>query len=106
VTFSQTDIEAEQVHRVSSSVSLFSSLGDNLNLELEALPGAGSLSSLLNLLTALISSVTSGLLSLILGILTPLDTVLDSVLATLGVSLGEMDMIVHGAKCNAPTLVG
>lgn len=106
VTFSQTDIETEQVRRVSSSVSLFTSLGDSLNLELEALPGAGSLSSLLNLLAALISSVTSGLLSLILGILTPLETVLDSVLASIGVSLGEIDMIVHGAKCNAPTLVG
>lgn len=106
VSFSQTDIENGNVKTVASTVSLFSRLGDSLDLQLEALPGAGSLSSLLSLLTSLISSVTSGLLAAILGILTPLDAVLDSVLASLGVSIGEMDMIVHGAKCNAPTLVG
>lgn len=106
VIFSEADVLNGTPRTVSSPVSLFSSLGSSIDFELEALPGAGALSTLLNLLTSLISSVTSGLLSLILGILTPLDATLDSVLASLGVSLGEMDMIVHSAKCNAPALVG
>src|SRR5690606_1753744 len=37
--------------------------------------------------------------------LDPLDDALNSVLTTLGVRLGSMDMIVHGVRCNTPTLV-
>jgi uncharacterized membrane protein len=34
-----------------------------------------------------------------------LDPVINSLLTTLGVTLGSMDMIVHGVRCNAPVLV-
>ncbi|MBX3445776.1 MAG: hypothetical protein KF765_03395 [Parvibaculaceae bacterium] len=49
--------------------------------------------------------ILSGLTSAIASALTPLDQVLDAVLASVGVKLGSMDMIVHGAKCHAPVLV-
>lgn len=43
--------------------------------------------------------------SAISGVLGSLNMVVDSILTTLGVKLGSMDMIVHGARCNAPVLV-
>lgn len=97
VDFSRSDIDDGMVKTVSSNVTLMSDLGSAIQLEgfsVLGLPIFG-LSGLVNTLVATISTA-----------LVPLDAVVDSLLTTLGVKLGAMDMIVHGAKCRAPVLVG
>ncbi|WP_421862636.1 hypothetical protein [Parvibaculum sp.] len=88
-----------------SQASLLSSLGSEADLELVALPGFGGLSVILSALGSLVTNTLSSLLSAITQALVPLDSVVDALLTTLGIKLGAMDMIVHGAKCQAPTLV-
>ena len=106
VNFSPTDIETQQTKSVSSSSTLLSGLSGAAEFELVALPGYGGLSTILSTLGSLVTNTTSSLLSAIGQALVPLDIVIDSLLTTLGVKLGAMDMIVHGAKCRAPVLVG
>lgn len=103
--FTQSDIDNKTIRSVSSDPSVLSGLGSALNLQLEPLPGFGTLSAILALIGTLVGNITTSLVSAIVGILAPLDQVLDAVLASVGVKLGEMDMIVHGAKCHAPVLV-
>jgi uncharacterized membrane protein len=98
VEFSQSNIDNGDMKTVSSSTSVFSGLGGSLDITEAALLGGIDL-------TWLLSVVVPALKAAITSALTPLDAVIDSLLTTLGVKLGAMDMIVHGAKCRAPTLV-
>lgn len=96
IEFSKTDIEGGNPKTIASDSNILGGLGGALSINqvtLLGLPIPG-LSTILSTLTTSIGSA--------LGILDP---VIDSLLTTLGVKLGAMDMIVHGAKCRAPTLV-
>lgn len=95
VNFSQA--EFGEVKSTSSDVVLISELAGATEIENLTLLGILNLTPLATVTTALLSSIT--------GALAPLDAVVNSLLTTLGVKLGAMDMIVHGAKCRAPTLV-
>jgi uncharacterized membrane protein len=114
INFSAQEIGQEPpvVKTIEADASLFSSLGTALQIEeialLSSIPIIGNvgISQLANFLLVPLSTVLSQLTSSILGALSPLDSTLDALLGTLGIGVGEMDMIVHGAKCNAPTLVG
>lgn len=97
VNFSQADIESGTTKTVSSNVALMSNLGEAINLDGISVLGL-PIFGLTGMVNTLVSTIT--------GALVPLDAVLDSLLTTLGVKLGAMDMIVHGAKCRAPVLVG
>jgi len=105
INFTQSDIDGEVTKSAMSQASLLSSLGSEADLELVALPGFGGLSVILSALGSLVTNTLSSLLSAITQALVPLDSVVDALLTTLGIKLGAMDMIVHGAKCQAPTLV-
>ncbi|GMV61787.1 MAG: hypothetical protein AMXMBFR74_09560 [Parvibaculum sp.] len=96
VNFTEADIENQNIKTVSSSSNILGGLGGALSIGQVTLLGIPipGLAALLSTLTTTIGSA--------LGIL---DTVVDSLLTTLGVKLGAMDMLVHGAKCRAPTLV-
>lgn len=96
VGFTEADIENQNIKTVSSGSNILGGLGGALSIGQVTLLGIPipGLPALLSTLTTTIGSA--------LGIL---DTVADSILTTLGVKLGTMDMIVHGAKCRAPTLV-
>lgn len=103
--FTQSDIDNKTVRSVSSGPSVLAGLGNALDPQLQVLPGFGLISDVLDIIGDLVSGVTTSLVTAIVGVLTPLDTVLDTVLAAVGIKLGAMDMIVHGAKCHAPVLV-
>lgn len=98
VGFTQSDIDNDEVKTVSSDANIFSGLGSALNISNASLLGSINLTSLL-------STVVPALTTAISAAMAPLDTVVSSLLTTLGIKLGAMDMIVHGAKCQAPTLV-
>lgn len=100
VNFTQTNIDDGDVKTVSSGVSALAGLGGAIAIQQVSLVGVtvpGLSSTLSTVLPAVTSAVNSGFSSL--------DPVLDSLLTTLGVNIAEMDMIVHGARCNAPVLV-
>ncbi|MDZ4380985.1 MAG: TadG family pilus assembly protein [Parvibaculum sp.] len=96
INFSES--EFGEVKSTSSDVVLISELTGATEIEDVTLLG------ILNLTTP-VAVVEAALLSSIAGALAPLDAVVTSLLTTLGIKLGAMDMIVHGAKCRAPTLV-
>jgi uncharacterized membrane protein len=96
--FSRADIRALAVKRVSTTSiagSLTSSLLSNLSLDVNVAGlGIG--------LPAALGGTVSGLLSAA----TPaVDSLLVTVLSTLGITLGEADVRVHGASCGRPVLV-
>lgn len=84
---------------VSGLVSLGSTSHPNVTFSESEFGTAKQVSSVLSLQAAL-----GGLLSAVVP-LEALEDFINSLLTTLGVKLGAMDMIVHGAKCRAPTLV-
>ncbi len=96
--FSRAEIDSLAVKRVSTTGivgSLTSSLLSNLSLDAEV-AGFG-----LGLPAALTGSVAG-----VLAAATPaVDGLLVTVLSTLGVTLGEADIRVHGATCGRPVLV-
>lgn len=82
-----------------SNINLFGQLGSALSITNLSLLGILNLTPL--------GTVLSALLSAIGGALAPLEShIINPLLDTLGIKLGAMDLIVHGAKCTAPTLVG
>ncbi|MEP2828701.1 TadG family pilus assembly protein [Parvibaculum sp.] len=89
--------EFSEVKSTSSDVALISGLSGSTQITNLSVLGILNLTPL--------GTITSSLLSSIIGALAGLDTVVDSLLAALGIKLGAMDMIVHGTKCQAPTLV-
>ncbi|MBX3529238.1 MAG: hypothetical protein KF849_01440 [Rhizobiaceae bacterium] len=96
--FSRADIQALAVKRVSTTSitgSLTSSLLSNLSLNVDiAGLGIG------------LPSVLGGTVSGLLSAATPaVDGLLVTVLSTLGVTLGEADVRVHGATCGRSVLV-
>ncbi|MEP0707775.1 MAG: TadG family pilus assembly protein [Parvibaculum sp.] len=97
IAFTQTDVDSATIKTISSDSNILSGLGGALTIQQVTLVGI-SIPGLSTILSTLMSAVG--------GALTSLDTVLDSLLTTLGVKLGAMDIIVHGAKCRAPVLVG
>lgn len=113
VGFSRDDIEQDPqaVKTVSAGVSPLSALGANLHIEevalLSSVPLLGSvgITQLASFLLTPLPDIVSDVTNSITNAMGPLDTVVNSLLTTLGVKLGSMDMIVHGAKCQSPTLV-
>lgn len=99
---------------ISGSVPIASSGPTNINFSENEFGQAKQTASHVNLVSSLGSAITigttdplirPGLTSAISGALSPLDQILNAVLAAVGIKLGAMDMIVHGAKCHAPVLV-
>jgi uncharacterized membrane protein len=97
ITFTQADVDSATIKTVSSGSNILSGLGGALTIQQVTLVGV-SIPGLATILSTLTNTVGSAL--------TSVDAVIDSLLTTLGVKLGAMDMIVHGAKCRAPVLVG
>lgn len=85
IGFSESEYDTPKP--ISSDVSVISDLGDSLEVG-----GSGN--------------ILSGLTNAIAAALGPLDLILTQLLDILGIKLGSMDMVVHGTKCRAPTLVG
>ncbi|MEQ8268707.1 MAG: TadG family pilus assembly protein [Parvibaculum sp.] len=100
--FTQADIDEGGAKTVSSDANIFSGLGEALSIEDVVLLGLPPISGLASTLSGIVST----LLSAIGDALIPVDGVVSSLLTTLGIKLGAMDMVVHGTKCRAPTLVG
>lgn len=97
MSVTQEDIDGAIVKTMSSDSHVLSGLGGTLSIQQVTLLGIPipGLSGILSTLTGAVSSALGSL-----------DAVIDALLTTLGVKLGAMDMIVHGAKCRAPVLVG
>lgn len=96
--FSSADIAGKTVRtaRLTTPASgLTKSLLDNLKLQVPILGLGLNLSSLGQLLGAILSPLAP-----------VLDQALMAVLRTVGLSLGEADVVVHGVRCGAPALVG
>jgi len=96
--FSSADIAGKTVRtaRLTTPASgLTKSLLDNLKLQVPILGLGLNLSSLGQLLGAILSPLAP-----------VLDQALMAVLRTVGLSLGEADVVVHGVRCGAPVLVG
>lgn len=96
--FSSADIAGKTVRtaRLTTPASgLTKSLLDNLKLQVPILGLGLNLSSLGQLLGAILSPLAP-----------ILDQALMAVLRTVGLSLGEADVVVHGVRCGAPALVG
>lgn len=103
---------------ISGNVSIASSGPENVNFSKAMydtkVTGASSVNVFSQLRDALVvgnpggltSQILTGLTSTISNVLSLLDPILDDLLGALGVKLGTIDMFVHGAKCNAPALVG
>lgn len=98
LTFTAADIAAGRTKQVATrdfTQSLTGSLLDTLQVNVQL---AG--------IDLGLGQILAGTLRATLWAATPLlDTVLSSVLGTLGISLGEADIRVHGARCGAPVLV-
>jgi len=98
LTFTAADIAAGTVKQVATrdfTQSLTGSLLETLQVNVKL---AG--------IDLGLGQILAGTLRATLLAATPLlDTVLSSVLDTLGISLGEADIRVHGARCGAPVLV-
>lgn len=100
LVFTASDIAAGKIKQVSTqqfTQSLTKSLLSSVSLDVKPLGG---------ILTIGIPSNLTSLIGNILGAATPaLDGVLYSLLTTLGVSLGQADVRVHGATCGRAVLV-
>ncbi|MBX3495154.1 MAG: hypothetical protein KF769_02835 [Parvibaculum sp.] len=96
VAFTLANIENGDAKSTASDVSLLGDLGSSLTIDEVALLGV-PVPDLEDIVSTLTFAVGGGL--------TALDPVVNSLLTTLGVRLGSMDMIVHGVRCNTPTLV-
>ncbi|MCF8470506.1 MAG: hypothetical protein K9G30_06960 [Parvibaculum sp.] len=100
VSFTQDDIDNETLKTISSNGSVLSGLGNAFHIS-----GTRILGLSIPGLDVLLNTIQSTVPGVVSSASTALDPVLDSLLTTLGVNIGEMDMIVHGARCNAPVLV-
>ncbi|MEO3998497.1 pilus assembly protein TadG-related protein [Mesorhizobium sp. CAU 1732] len=100
LVFTASDIAAGTIKQISTdqfTQSLTKSLLSSISLDVKPLGGILSIG---------IPSNLTSLLGNILGAATPaLDGVLSSLLSTLGVSLGQADVRVHGATCGRAVLV-
>jgi len=100
VSFTQGDIDNQTLKTISSNGSVLSGLGNAFHISEPRIPGLP-----IPGLGGLLDEIQSSVPGVVSSASTALDPVLDSLLTTLGVNIGEMDMIVHGARCNAPVLV-
>lgn len=96
IIFSESDVINQTSKNTTSSVSLMGGLGEALQLKEATVLGL-PVFGLNDLINTLVSNIA--------GSLSLLDPVLDSLLGALGLNIGELDVTVYGAKCNAPTLV-
>lgn len=104
LTFTASDISSGKVRQVSTgdfvaslTQSLFSSLSLSVNVKL---------GGLLNLPLLTLPPDTTAVLGRTIGAAAPaLDGVLGALLGTLGLSLGQADLRVHGATCGRAVLV-
>jgi uncharacterized membrane protein len=97
--FTRSDVDEAVIKRASTSAlaqSLVTRLLANLTLDVQV---AG-----LNL--GLPGAVKTLVASLLAPVAAPLDAVVFSLLKTLGVSIGEADVRVHGIRCNGAALAG
>ncbi|MGQ0456122.1 MAG: TadG family pilus assembly protein [Hyphomicrobium sp.] len=99
LTFLQSDIDAGELKRVNSTnmaQSVVASLLGDLKLNVKV-GGLG---------LALPSAVTAAVKAVLEPVAAPIDAVIDSLLQTLGVSVGEADVKVHGVRCGTSILAG
>ena len=103
LNFTQADIDAGTVKTAAGSDAghIFSGLAQNLTLTTNFSGGllAGTVNSLLNVTVLPLVTTTVGTL------LTALDPAGDLLLRTLGLRLGEIDVVARGVSCGVPTLV-
>ncbi|HEY4265595.1 MAG TPA: pilus assembly protein TadG-related protein [Micropepsaceae bacterium] len=95
--FTKSDIDNGIVHSASGNGGLLSGLAGQIHFDS---PGG-----LGGVITALLNPILDLLRPLLVGIIAPLDGTVDTLLRTLGLRLGTIDTVVHGARCGTPTLV-
>lgn len=105
--FTQDDITQGTPHSVAGSDGgqLFSDFYNTIHLSTQ-LPGG-----LTGIVTGAVNTLLSGTLMPLLkpvlaSLLSALDPAVDTLLRTLGLRLGAMDVVLHGASCSGPVLVG
>lgn len=85
--------------------ALISALAADAELDIElALLGIelGLVNSLLNLVLGIVQTQLAPILT---ALMTPLDSVIDGLLDTLGIGIGEADLVLHGVACDRILLV-
>jgi uncharacterized membrane protein len=95
--FTQSDIDNGVIHSASGNGGLLSGLAGQIHFD----PPGG----LGTLVTNLLNPVLDLLRPILVGVVSPLDSTVDTLLRTLGLRLGTIDTVVHGARCATPTLV-
>jgi uncharacterized membrane protein len=95
--FTQNDIDNGVVHSASGNGGLLSGLAGQIQFD----PPGG----LGTLVTNLLNPILNLLRPILVGVVSPLDSTVDTLLRTLGLRLGTIDTVVHGARCGTPTLV-
>lgn len=103
--FQQSDIDTGRPQTIAGSDSghVFTRLANSMNVTAN-FSGAGPVltTSINNILNTTLTGLVKGL---VVSLVTALDPVTDTLLRTLGLRLGEMDVLVHGVSCGTPTLV-
>jgi tight adherence protein G len=101
MNFTQSDIDAGTVKEAAGSDAgtIFSGLASSPGFTLSFSPSSGAIATILN------GTVLPILKPLLVSILSDLDAPVDTLLRTLGLRLGVIDVVDHGVRCSAPTLV-
>jgi uncharacterized membrane protein len=95
--FTQSDIDNGAIHSASGNGGLLSGLAGQIHFDL---PGGLGV-----VVTNLLNPVLNLLRPILVAAVSPLDGTVDTLLRTLGLRLGTIDTVVHGARCGTPTLV-